>query len=72
MSLGSSAPKPATGGGKSMNDIQKEKTNAGLWGAQKPPGASDPFGSFGGSFGGSSTSNSNSKMSGGGDDDLLL
>ena len=71
MSLGSSTPKPAAGGGKSMNDLQKEKTNAGLWGAQKPPGAADSFGSFGGSFGGSSTSNSNSKM-GGGDDDLLL
>ncbi|KAJ6477173.1 hypothetical protein C8R47DRAFT_655632 [Mycena vitilis] len=71
MSLGSGTPKPATpGGGKSIKDLEKEKTMAGLWGAggQKPAQAQAPVMGSGmgmgmGGMGGSSSSS--------GFDDLL-
>lgn len=78
MSLGSAAAsKPATGG-KSMKDLEKEKAQAGIWGAgQKPAGApvgaamGSGFGNFGGgSFGTSGTGGASSSAGGG--DDLLL
>jgi epsin len=71
LSLGSSASKPSTPGGRSMNELQKEKTNASLWGAKAGASAkpSDPFGSFGG-FGGGAAAGSSGNHSGG--DDLLL
>ena len=72
MSLGPSATtKPATGG-KTMNDLTKEKAEAGIWGgAQKPTlapmgsamGGGSGFGNFGGSF---------TRANPGSDDDLLL
>jgi len=66
MSLGSSnTNKPAAGGNKSMKDLEKEKSNAGLWGGQaKPVGTQNAFGSFGNTAPPSASS--------GGGDDLLL
>lgn len=64
MALGSgmgSKPGTPVGGAKSMQEIQKEKAQAGIWGA----GKAGPAGM--GGFGGSSTS-----TMGGGGDDLLL
>ncbi|KAF9265204.1 ENTH-domain-containing protein [Marasmius fiardii PR-910] len=73
MSLGSSKPPSGPTTGKSMKDLEKEKSMAGLWGgagagAAKPPmGSMDTFGAFGGS----STGAGNTSSSGGGDDLLL-
>ena len=74
MSLGSSASTKPTTGGKTMNDLTKEKAEAGIWGgAQKTTiapmggatgGGSSGFGNFGGPF--------TSASAGGGGDDLLL
>jgi epsin len=81
MSLGSSASKPATGGGggKSIKDLEKEKAQAGIWGSGQNGGVASSggmggFGNFGGSsFGGSSGSGGAvSSGSTGGGDDLLL
>jgi epsin len=68
MSLGNSSTKPATGstGNKSMKDLEKEKSNAGLWGGAggKPQTPQqNAFGSFG---------NAAPASSSGGGDDLLL
>ncbi|KAJ8081129.1 Epsin-3, clathrin recruitment and traffic between the Golgi and endosome [Marasmius tenuissimus] len=69
MSLGSSKP-AANAPVKSMKDLEKEKSSAGLWGGAG--GAKPPMGNMGsfGAFGGSSSGTGNA--SGGGGDDLLL
>ncbi|KAF9005553.1 hypothetical protein BDQ17DRAFT_354898 [Cyathus striatus] len=71
MSLGGSSSKPATpvaGGNKSIQDLQKEKANANLWGGlqqqQRPGSNANAFGAFG--AGPAASSNSS------GGDDLLL
>ncbi|KAF7974754.1 hypothetical protein HWV62_11341 [Athelia sp. TMB] len=70
MSLGSgssTAAKGPTGPGKSIKDLEKEKAQAGIWGAAKPAAAgAGGFGSFGGGFGTSGGGGA------GGGDDLLL
>ncbi|TDL19715.1 ENTH-domain-containing protein [Rickenella mellea] len=71
MSLGSasaSANKGATGNAKSIKDLEKEKSQAGIWGsaAQSKPAAAGSAAGFG-SFGVSGASTNAS-----GDDDLLL
>lgn len=74
MSLGgsSTSANKSAGGSKSIKDLEKEKAQAGIWGAQqKPATMGSGFGSFGsGSFGGASGGASTSASSGG--DDLLL
>ena len=74
MSLGSSSAKPAgaaptAGGGKSIQQLEKEKAQASIWGsgarASKPPQGNDLFGSFGGST-------TTTTSAAGGADDLLL
>ncbi|KAM6494275.1 hypothetical protein JOM56_010636 [Amanita muscaria] len=71
MSLGStSKPTTPSSGAKSIKDLEKEKSQASLWGAQSksklPMGNANAFGSFGGAgFGTGTQSNSDT-------DDLLL
>ncbi|KAL0567549.1 Epsin-3, clathrin recruitment and traffic between the Golgi and endosome [Marasmius crinis-equi] len=68
MSLGSSKPTTTAGPVKSMKDLEKEKSSAGLWGGA---GSKPPMGNTGafGTFGGASTGTGNAS---GGGDDLLL
>ncbi|KAF8073556.1 hypothetical protein FPV67DRAFT_1666329 [Lyophyllum atratum] len=70
MSLGSGPAKPAgaSGTGKSIKDLEREKANAGLWGGQKPAPAASPMGAGANAFG----SFGNSTPASGGGDDLLL
>ena len=75
MSLGSSASsvKPAGGApapAKSIKDLEKEKAQAGIWGAGQQ--AKPPMGAGFGSFGAASTNNAPPASSGNGLDDLLL
>ena len=68
---GSSSANTTATAGKSIKDLEREKAQAGIWGASqgvKPQAASmgSPFGPFGSSTAGSSAA------SGGGGDDLLL
>ena len=79
MSLGSSASKPqqASGPAKSIQDLQKEKAQAAIWGqgqqARPPMGAG--FGSFGGAPAGGASSTPSAappSSSGNGLDDLLF
>lgn len=53
--------------GKSMKDLEREKAQAGIWGASQGHRAQSSVGSFG-AFGGASSGGA----SGGGGDDLLL
>lgn len=75
MSLGAtsgfSASKPtAAAPAKSMRDLEKEKAQAGIWGAQKPPGGgSNAFGAFGAPANAAPPSSSSGN---GGLDDLLF
>jgi epsin len=77
MSLGSSnKPQTPTTQAKSMQDLQREKAQAGIWGAQnqqgRPPMGTG-FGSFGASSAAPSTSNAApAASSGNGLDDLLF
>lgn len=70
LSLGASASKVATnntGGGKSIQALQKEKAQANIWGGGAPqarPAGQPAFPAFGGSY--------NAGSSSGGADDLLL
>lgn len=76
MSLGTSASKPqaaASGPAKSIQDLQKEKAQAAIWGSNqtaKPPMGAG-FGSFGGAAGSTSTAAPPSS-SNNGIDDLLF
>jgi epsin len=56
--------------GKSIKDLEKEKTQAGIWASSQKPGAAQMMGSGFGNFGGMGTSGGTSSASGG--DDLLL
>lgn len=68
MSLGSSASKPQTAStpAKSIQDLQKEKAQAGIWGANQGAG----FGAFGAAP--STTSSSAQPSASSGLDDLLF
>jgi epsin len=73
LSLGGGTAKPvggASGAGKSIKDLEKEKAMAGLWGGQKPGGGSNAGAGAGAGAGGFG-SFGNSTLSGGGDDLLL-
>lgn len=79
MSLGSSASKPQTPTTqtKSIQDLQREKAQAGIWGATQSQQGRPPMGAGFGSFGASSASGSTSNAappssSSNGLDDLLL
>lgn len=69
MGLGKSrSSSPANAGpAKSIKDLEREKQQAAIWGAQQRPGAQPSMGAFG-AFGGSTT---NTTSTGGGDDLLL-
>jgi len=75
LSLGSTGAKPATGGasgaGKSIKDLEKEKAMAGLWGnqGQRPAGGIPQPAAFG-AYGNAAPPSSSS--GGGGVDDLLF
>lgn len=67
---GSSAGSSSTanaGPAKSIKDLEREKQQAAIWGAQQRPGTQPSMGAFG-AFGGSTT---NTTSTGGGDDLLL-
>jgi epsin len=77
LSLGSSSStsKPAAGGaggGKSIQDLQKEKTQAGIWGASQQSKSSSGFAGLGSFGAGTSSSGGAAASGGGGGDDLLL
>lgn len=79
MSLGSAAaskPGSGAGGSKSIRDLEKEKAQAGIWGAQnqsrRPATAGDGFGSFIKSAGPSSGGGGGGSGAPAGADDLLL
>ncbi|GJE92639.1 ENTH-domain-containing protein [Phanerochaete sordida] len=76
MSLGSSAPKPqqSSGPAKSIQDLQKEKAQAAIWGQgqqARPPMAAG-FGSFGSAPASGSSNAAPPSSSGNGIDDLLF
>ena len=71
MSLGSSATTKPTTGGKTMNDLTKEKAEAGIWGGAQKPTIVPMGGATGGGFGNFGDSFTSASAGGGGDDLLL-
>ncbi|KAI0261974.1 hypothetical protein BC834DRAFT_893487 [Gloeopeniophorella convolvens] len=73
MSLGSSTTKSAApaSGTKSIRDLEREKAQAGIWGAQKPAQGRAQAGAFG-AFGAVQPGGGASASASGGADDLLL